>query len=166
MNETPLHATLTIVSGPGTNTVITLPQDELVLGRIEPAGLVINHPEVSRRHARIIYHEGSYYLEDLGSVNGTLLNGQVITGEYLLKSGDEIMIGTEVKIRFAQPQPEMTAVKETDVTNITDATEHEVKSTDTGKTMFDESVDLSVILKSAGVTKPKLRGLLYKPRSR
>ena len=154
MSVTPFHATLTILSGPDANKVVDLSQNELVIGRIEPAGLVINHPEVSRRHARIIYRGGNYYLEDLGSVNGTRVNRQAVTGEYMLNNGDEIMFGTGVRISFTQTQPTAKSVKETAITDINQPPNVPVAASDA--TMFDQGVDMSVILKSAGVTRPKL----------
>ena len=75
MTGTPSQASLTIKSGPGAGRVIDLPQGELLIGRIEPAGLVISDSEVSRRHARLLFREGKYFLEDLGSANGTILHG-------------------------------------------------------------------------------------------
>ncbi len=52
-------------------------QDTLVIGRDPgPGGLVVPNKEVSRRHARIVRLRGGYRLEDLGSANGTLVNGQ------------------------------------------------------------------------------------------
>jgi ABC-type multidrug transport system ATPase subunit/pSer/pThr/pTyr-binding forkhead associated (FHA) protein len=151
MSVTPFHATLTILSGPDANKIVDLSQNELVIGRIEPAGLVINHPEVSRRHARVTYREGKYYLEDLGSANGTRVNGQGITGEYTLNHGDEIMFGTQVKISFTQTQTTAEPVKEDTLTK-----HHDVPVAAPDATMFDQGVDLSMILKSAGVTRPKL----------
>ncbi len=59
MATAPSQATFTIKSGPGAGGVIDLPQGELLIGRIEPAGLVIGDSEVSRRHARLIYREGN-----------------------------------------------------------------------------------------------------------
>ena len=154
MSVTPFSATLTILSGPDTNKVVDLSQEELIIGRIKPAGLAIDHPEVSRRHARITYRDDQYHLEDLGSVNGTRVNEQIITGEHVLKNGDEIMFGTVVKIRFAQTQPETELVSETAVTDILE--KPHAPSADASATMFDQGVDLSMILKSATTTPPKL----------
>ena len=88
--------------------VIDLPQGELLIGRIEPAGLVISDLEVSRRHARLLFREGKYFLEDLESANGTILNGQRISGECPLTDGDEILVGTKVVLVFHEliQQPE------------------------------------------------------------
>ena len=90
MANAPSQATLTIKNGPGAGRVIDLTEGELVIGRIEPAGLAIGDSEVSRRHARLNCRGDRYYLEDLGSVNGTILNGEKITGECRLSDGDEI----------------------------------------------------------------------------
>ena len=67
-----------------------------MIGRVEPAGLIIPDTEVSRRHARLNCREGGYFLEDLGSSNGTLINGERIKGERSLKDGDEIRLGSRV----------------------------------------------------------------------
>ncbi len=50
-------------------------QEELIIGRDETAGLVLGHPAVSRRHARIVTRGGIRAIEDLGSSNGTFVNG-------------------------------------------------------------------------------------------
>ena len=69
-------ARLTIKTGTDSGKVVELTQRELVIGRSAPAGLIIIHTEVSRRHARLVYQQGNYILEDLGSTNGTFITGQ------------------------------------------------------------------------------------------
>ena len=96
------NARLTITSGPDAGKVLVLPQAELVIGRSAPAGLIIDHPEISRRHARLGYQQGNYFLEDLGSSNGTFLNGQRLQGPQFLADGSEIQLGSEVRLVFSQ----------------------------------------------------------------
>ena len=48
----------------------------------------------SNRHAQLFPHEGVWVVEDLGSTNGTLLNGQPVRAPQTLRSGDAIDIGT------------------------------------------------------------------------
>lgn len=70
---------------------------ELILGREHgSADLVIPDPGVSRRHARVISENGALILEDLGSSNGTYVNGERISGAVELAAGDEIRIGATV----------------------------------------------------------------------
>ena len=68
---------------------------ELVLGR-EDAGLTIDDEELSRRHAVIRPGEGGIEIEDLGSTNGTFVNGSRIDGPTRLAGGDTVKIGRSV----------------------------------------------------------------------
>ncbi len=65
---------------------------ELSIGRRSGSSLVLDGPEVSRDHARLVKERGVYVLEDLGSTNGTFLNGRRIE-RARLQPGDEIRIG-------------------------------------------------------------------------
>ncbi|HJS57566.1 MAG TPA: FHA domain-containing protein [Vicinamibacteria bacterium] len=78
---------------------VPLAEGENVLGRVEEAAAWIESASVSRRHARIVVSEGEARLEDMGSKNGTFLNGRKITSAEPLSDGDEIRLGLEA-IRF------------------------------------------------------------------
>src|SRR5437588_9207560 len=75
-----------VVVGPGGAT----------LGRSRQCDVVLSDPNVSRQHAEIRPRGGSWVLTDLGSTNGTLLNGRRIEGPEVVKVGDEIEVGTSV----------------------------------------------------------------------
>jgi diguanylate cyclase (GGDEF)-like protein len=83
---------------------IPLERDEVVLGRAVEADVRVNDHRASRLHARISTQRDSqsglvrYKITDLGSTNGTLLNGQLIT-EALLNDGDKVVIGDHL-LRF------------------------------------------------------------------
>jgi len=65
----------------------------LTLGRVPPNDIVVSHPKVSRNHAMIrMLQSGEYYLIDIGSTNGTLLNEKRIVVPMLLKDGDVVTI--------------------------------------------------------------------------
>jgi DNA-binding winged helix-turn-helix (wHTH) protein len=72
---------------------VSLAEGENVLGRVEEAAAWIESASVSRRHARILISEGQARLEDLGSKNGTFLNGRKITSAATLADADEIRLG-------------------------------------------------------------------------
>ena len=71
-----------------------------VLGRDPGADFVLDDELASRRHAQIVGRAGAWVLEDLGSTNGTLLNGKR-TRRAALADGDAIRIGSTV-LRFVQ----------------------------------------------------------------
>lgn len=68
---------------------------ECSLGRSPYSGLVLDSPDVSRLHAKFAFESGQYYFYDLGSSNGSMINGRVVDSQQkqLLKPGDIIRVG-------------------------------------------------------------------------
>lgn len=62
----------------------------MFIGRDLTNDIVINDAEISRRHARLISQAGGYVLEDLGSTNGTFINGQRLASPYILRPGETV----------------------------------------------------------------------------
>lgn len=73
---------------------------EVLIGRSPDCRIIINDRQASRHHARITFTEEGYVLEDLGSKNGTYLNGQRLTQSARLVDGDEIGIAFAARFRF------------------------------------------------------------------
>lgn len=73
----------------------------LLLGRDKPAEVIIDDVFASARHARISARGPYNYLEDLGSTNGTYLNGARIDGQARLSPGDKITIG-DTEFRYEE----------------------------------------------------------------
>jgi pSer/pThr/pTyr-binding forkhead associated (FHA) protein/tetratricopeptide (TPR) repeat protein len=96
----PKGCRLIVVSGPNIGMEWGFKQPELVMGRDEECELVLSDIGVSRRHAKIALERDRFFLQDLGSGNGTFLNGVRIEREPLA-SGDEIVIG-ERTLRFVE----------------------------------------------------------------
>jgi len=71
---------------------VSVDRDWLVIGRGRSADLVIAEPTISRAHAAIGYEATGFYLQDLGSTNGTMVNGARIDRQPL-KPGDQIQMG-------------------------------------------------------------------------
>lgn len=74
-----------------------------MLGRSPESNVTIDDPHVSRRHAMIRKQNDGYWLYDLGSFNGSLLNGQRVTTTQKLESGDVVTVGAE-EFRFQEDQ--------------------------------------------------------------
>ena len=91
--------------------VVSLTGEELTIGRIDTNGVSLPSDRlVSRLHAALKRYGGSWCLRDLGSANGTFVNGRRLTGEWTLEPGDEITIGkTSLVFRTpARPGEDMT----------------------------------------------------------
>ena len=91
---------LVLNSGPTPGKEFPLDKAEAFIGRDIGNDIVINDPEVSRRHARIYLQGNMYIIEDLGSTNGTTVNGQKMTGPYMLRAGEQITFGEHVNLSF------------------------------------------------------------------
>ena len=96
-------------TGPNVGMAYMLDKPEMTIGRDLTNEIVINDPEVSRRHARVILQGQNYILEDLGSTNGTAVNGQRLAGPYLLQPGEVIIFGEQVSMVFELLRPEFDA---------------------------------------------------------
>lgn len=66
------------------------------IGRKNDNNLILNDSYVSGHHAKIYLKNGEYYLEDMASTNGTLLNNLALKGKTTLRIGDEIKIGSSL----------------------------------------------------------------------
>lgn len=66
--------------------------DELLIGRNPNCDIVLSGPAVSRQHARLIFRDGGWILQDLDSTNGTLVNGALVR-QCTLEPGDRVVIG-------------------------------------------------------------------------
>ena len=96
---------LRVTAGPASGTVLTV-REELQIGRQAPGdGKLGNDIEISRRHARVT-REGrrEFLIEDLGSTNGTFVNGERIAGARVLEPGDKLEMG-DTKLTVELPEP-------------------------------------------------------------
>lgn len=91
------HAALRVVRGPLAGEVWTLDGAEISVGRAPESKLFLDDITVSRNHAIFKQIDGSWSLHDLGSLNGTYVNREILADSIELNSGDEIQIG---KFRF------------------------------------------------------------------
>lgn len=115
---------LIIEDDEGRKTVVPFVRDEITIGRQEGNTIRLTERNVSRRHARLVRLNGHVVVEDLGSYNGTRINGERIAGQSPLSEGDLIQIGdydlalqaeganavgaitTKVPARRQEPEPE------------------------------------------------------------
>ena len=85
---------LWVRGGPEDGETISLSEDMTSMGRTPDNNIVVDEPGVSRRHARIRGDVTGYWIEDLGSLNGTFVNGARVEGEgQRLRDKDRIELG-------------------------------------------------------------------------
>jgi Mg-chelatase subunit ChlD/pimeloyl-ACP methyl ester carboxylesterase len=90
--------TLTVLAHGGRSRTIPLDRSQFTIGREPSCALALSDPLASHVHARILRHEGAVVLEDLGSTNGTRVNGRTVR-RHPLQSGDVIEIGS-TRLRY------------------------------------------------------------------
>ncbi len=93
-------AVLRAIAGPIKGAVFHLTEDEITVGRLPSSQLCIGDPSVSRQHCLIQPGADGFRLRDLGSNNGTFLNGKRVD-ECIVAEGDKIRIGDTVLCFFA-----------------------------------------------------------------
>ena len=91
---------LVVTAGQLAGTRITLGEAQITIGRAEDSTLVITDDYASARHARLVPREGQWYVEDLGSTNGTYLDRAKVTGPTPVPLGGPIRCGrTSLELR-------------------------------------------------------------------
>ena len=102
---------LMMLTGPNPGAIQEV-TGEIVLGRGIDLPARIDDRGMSRRHARVFKVGGTFYVEDLGSTNGTRLNGELVEGQRDLKDGDRIQLGETTLLRVSlQDQHEAHAAR-------------------------------------------------------
>jgi pSer/pThr/pTyr-binding forkhead associated (FHA) protein len=74
----------------------TFSQNEVIIGREETCDVSIPDPVVSSKHARLVYRNAHWWVEDLMSTNGTYLNDERLESPAILINGDDIRIGKSI----------------------------------------------------------------------
>lgn len=98
----PTGASAIVLSGFYEGLEVLIDRERIVIGRGRKADLALAEATISRAHAAIGYDGQIFYVEDLGSTNGTLVNGAKVSKQPL-KSDDEIQMG-KLRIGVSLPQ--------------------------------------------------------------
>ncbi|EKD88259.1 MAG: FHA protein [uncultured bacterium] len=74
----------------------TFTQNEVIIGREETCDIFIPDPVISARHARLVFRNTHWWIEDLMSTNGTYLNDERVESPAILINGDELRVGKNI----------------------------------------------------------------------
>jgi len=130
---------LKVMSGPQTGQVLKVTQEKFLVGRADDCQLRPNSEKISRHHCLLLLDEGKCVLRDLGSKNGTLVNGNRVEGEQPLKRGDVLEIGPlKFEVSFTV---ELKGEKKPVVKSIAEAASRTAQSAQAGRS---KSVDNDV----------------------
>ena len=83
-------------SGPNSGKIYPLEAPEILIGRDASNGVAINDAEVSRKHAKLSLQGSAYVIQDLGSTNGSFVNGHRLTGPQVLNPSDTVSFGENI----------------------------------------------------------------------
>ena len=92
---------LVVIRGRSASQVLKLGDGITTVGRSEGCTLRIRSSQVSRKHCEIFEKKGLLLVKDLGSSNGTIVNGKKVEGQRVVEPGDVLLIGS-VKLRVAK----------------------------------------------------------------
>ena len=96
-------------TGPNPGTVFELTKEVSLIGRDVTNDVVVGDAQISRQHSRITRTPGGYVLEDLGSTNGTFVNGERLVAPRVMNPGDLVALGETVSLTFDATSPEAAA---------------------------------------------------------
>ena len=117
-SQAPTLLRLHLVEGPQSGKQLEKKGTSLRVGRTTKSPLYIKDPSISEAHAELVWEGGAWQLRDLGSTNGTSLNGKQLVGEpsefVALKDGDLIKFGTDTlaRVEVAAPPSDEQTVEE------------------------------------------------------
>jgi hypothetical protein len=104
-------ATLTLSRGPGAGRRFDIGLAPVTIGRQDQCDVQVEGTWVSRRHARLAWTGTGYIVEDMGSTNGTFVNGERIAGPRALRSGDRLQLGDQVEFAFEARAPALVSME-------------------------------------------------------
>ncbi|NYG06880.1 pSer/pThr/pTyr-binding forkhead associated (FHA) protein [Phycicoccus badiiscoriae] len=87
---------LVVTQGPLTGTSLPLREAGTIIGRNPECALILDDDFASGRHARIFHRDGAWFVEDLGSTNGTFVGPERLTGPVRVEAGSTLRIGKTV----------------------------------------------------------------------
>lgn len=121
---------LKVIEGAKEGSKVAVKKDRFLIGRSPKCHLSAGSTAISRQHCAIMRHDAKVTVQDLGSRNGTLVNGKKVTEEVELSSGDELSIGP-LKFMVTITHGIKNA-KRSHVKSVADAVERTVEKGDSG----------------------------------
>ena len=113
-------ATIQVIQGPDKDRTFDLADGENVIGRLGD-DIQVADSTVSRRHSKLVNRQGRWFIEDLGSANGTYLNGVKVLQSIVLTRGDQIRLGATLLVFADTDQTHLPGLDVDEEGNLVDA---------------------------------------------
>ena len=127
---------LVVASGKNAGRTISIKRNKLLIGRAEECDVRPLSEDVSRRHCQVVVGPADAWIEDLGSRNGTFVNGEKLAGKTRLTDGDLIRVGS-LELKVSCTDPAAKAGTEDDVSRWLMTDERPAGIFDTTRTLSD-----------------------------
>lgn len=139
---------LVVHGGKNEGAVIVVNKPQFIIGRLPECNLRIESKALSRRHAQINVQDGSVTVKDLGSTNGTFVDGKKITEEVELKNGQTLRVGPlETTVQISA---EMHGAKNPKVASVKEAVNRVANAKQSSSKDDDGEIDLSSLFGEDG----------------
>lgn len=139
---------LIVHGGKNEGAVIAINKPQFIIGRLPECNLRIESKALSRRHAQINVNDGSVTVKDLGSTNGTFVDGKKITEEVELKNGQTLRVGPlETTVQISA---EMHGAKNPKVASVKEAVNRVANAKQNADNNDDGEIDLSALFGEDG----------------
>ena len=102
---------LVVTKGPLEGARFPVPTDGLSIGRDPDCNVVLDDSNVSRYHARLVFHNAAIWVQDVGSRNGVFLNEKRVVRHKQLSPGDELVVGEHIftlELELPEAEPSLT----------------------------------------------------------
>jgi hypothetical protein len=101
----PARAWMVATTGPAKGKTFVVTQQGATIGRLPESPVSIPDERLSREHAKIDFRSDGFWITDLGSTNGTALNGVLLKEPKALASGDTVELGSSALVITIEPIP-------------------------------------------------------------
>ena len=102
---------LVVTKGPLEGARFPVPTDGLSIGRDPDCNVILDDANVSKYHARLVFHNAAIWVQDVGSRNGVFLNEKRVVRHKQLSPGDELVIGEHIftlELELPEAEPSLT----------------------------------------------------------